>query len=126
MDEGAAVLQDKTNRTADSLELLLLDGSMCNEYSTGGTLVSSGMQQVSSFLAFEKFGKNQSANVAIISVKCIAECLIIQSILEKFNKSTLVLSLSPIVLHRYPDVTSFIPPAKGLADSFLTFVNSLN
>ena len=126
LDEGATVLQEKTNGTADSLELLLLDGSMCNEYSTGGTLVSSGMQQVSSFLAFEKFGKNQSANVAIISVKCIAECLIIQSILEKFNKSTLVLSLSPIVLHRYPDVTSFIPPAKGLADSFLTLVKSLD
>ena len=123
LDEGAAVLQDKTNRTADSLELLLLDGSMCNEYSTGGTLVSSGIQQVSSFLAYEK---SESANVAIISVKCIAECLVIQSVLEKFNKSTLVLSLNPKVLYRYPDVTSFIPPVKGLADSFLTFVKSLN
>ena len=126
LDEGAAVLQEKTNKSSESLELLLVDGSMCNEYSTGGTLVSSGIQQVGSLLAFEKSGKNQSANVAIISVKCIAECLIIQSVLEKFNKSTLVLSLNPIVLHRYPDVTSFIPLAKGLADSFLTLVKSLD
>ena len=79
---GAAVLQEETNGTSDSLELLMLDGSMCNEYSTGGTLVSSGIQQVSSFLAYENSGKNQSANVVIISVKCIAECLIIQSVLE--------------------------------------------
>ena len=86
LDEGAAVLQEKTNGTADSLELLLLDGSMCNEYSTGGTLVSSGIQQVSSFLAY---GKSESANVAIISVKCIAECLIIQSVLEKSLTSRL-------------------------------------
>ena len=48
------------------------------------------------------------------------------SIGKKFNKSTLVLSLNPKVLHRYPDVTSFIPPAKGLADSFLKFVKSLD
>ena len=123
LDERAEVLQEKTNGTSDSLELLLLDGSMCNEYSTGGTLVSSGVQQVSSFLAYEK---SKSANVAIISVKCIAECLIIQSVLEKFNKSILVLSLNPKVLHRYPDVTYFFPPAKGLADSFLTFIKSLD
>ena len=90
LDEGVAALHEKTNGTADSLELLLLDGSMCNEYSTGGTLVPSGIQQVSSFLGFEKSGKNKSAYVAIVSVKCTAECLIIQSVLEKFNKSTLV------------------------------------
>ena len=124
LDEGCAALPERTNGTSDSLELLLLDGSMCNEYSTGGTLVSSGIQQViCSFLAYEK---SESANVAIISVKCITECLIIQSVLEKFNKSTLVLSLNPKVLHRYPDVTSFIPPANGLADSFFTFVKSLD
>ena len=67
----------------------------------GGTLVSSGMQQICSFLAYEK---SESANVAIISDKCIAECLIIKSVLEKFNNSTLVLSLNPKVLHCYPDV----------------------
>ena len=123
LDERAEVLQEKTNETSDSLELLLLDGSMCNEYSTGGTLVPSGVQQVSSFIAYEK---SKSANVAIISVKCIAECLIIQSVLERFNKSILVLSLNPKVLHHYPDVTYFFPPAKGLANSFLTFIKSLD
>ena len=105
-DEGAAALQEETNGTSDSLDLLLLDGSMCNEFSTGGALVSSGIQQLSSFLAIENSGKIRSAKIAIISVKCIAECLIIQSVLEKFNKSTLVLSLNPKVLHHYPDVTS--------------------
>ena len=126
LDEGRAALQEKTNGTSDSLELLLLDGSMCNEYLTGGTLVSSGIQQVSSFLAYENSGKNQSANVAIISVKCITECLIIQSVLEKFNKSTLVLSFNSNVLHDYPDITSFFPPAKKLADAFLTLLKSLD
>ena len=126
LDEGAAALQEETNGTSDSLELLLHNGSMCNEFSTGGTLVSSGIQQLSSFLAIENSGKNRSAKIAIISVKCIAECLIIQSVLEKFNKSTLVLSLNPKVLHHYPDVTFFFPPAKKLAVSFLTFVKSLD
>ena len=88
--------------------------------------MSSGIQQVMSFLTFEKSGKNKSANVAIISVKCITECLIIQSVLEKFNKSTLVLFLNPKVLYNYPEVTAFFPPAIKLADAFLTFVKSLD
>ena len=88
--------------------------------------MSSGMQQVSSFLAFEKSGKNKSANVVIISVKCIAECLIIQSVLEKFNKSTLVLSLNPNILHNYQEVKNIFPPAKELADAFLTLAKSLD
>ena len=126
LDKGATALQEETNGTSDSLDLLLLDGSMCNEYSTGGSLVSSGIQQVSSILAYEKSGKNQLANVAIVSIKCIAECLIIQSVLEKFNKSTLLLSLNPKQLHDYQEVTSFIPPAKELGEAFLTLVKSLD
>ena len=88
--------------------------------------MSSGIQQVSSFLGFEKSGKNKSANVAIISVKCIAECLIIQSVLEKFNKSTLVLSLNPNILSNHPEVISFFPLAKELGDAFFTLVKSLD
>ena len=35
LDEGVAALHEKTNGTSDSLDLLMLNGSMCNEYSTG-------------------------------------------------------------------------------------------
>jgi len=93
-DKRAEVPLEKRKEISNSNGILLIDGSMCDEYSTGGSLVTSGIKQVSPPLAFEKSGKNQSSDVAILSINCITECLILQFVLEKYNKSTIVLSLS--------------------------------
>jgi len=123
LNHGTEQLLEKRNETLVSHDVMLIDGSICNEYSTGGSLVSSGIRQISPLLAF---GKNQSIDVVILSINCIAECLIIQSILEKYVKSTVVLSINSNIFYTYSKFTSFFPPAQKLGNAFIILGKSLN
>ncbi len=108
------------NASSFSLMLQQLDGTHCGELSLGGSILTSGMKLIQKTLT-----PTSLKEVVILSTHCISECLILKSLLSKYQVPTIVMSLLPKLFHKNSDYIILQPPAKTLADTFFVFIKSL-
>ena len=115
------------NRLNPSLQhhLITLDGSECNEISTGGSVLVSGIQKLLPTTSLQdKSEVNETRNIAIVADKCTAESRILKSILEKLNFSVLIVSLEPNYL-KSKEVINFTPSTVQYVNRLFIFLKSL-
>lgn len=116
---------EEVNSSSYHYNELLLDGTNCDELSTGGSVLVSGIQTImnNSLLSY-----TTDPHLAILSYRCITECRILQSTLSKFNDSysAIILSINPRVYKTIDKVISLVPPGKSLADALFVLLKSLS
>ena len=106
--------------------LLPLDGAECDQFSTGGSAMVSGIvQALQTIRNNDALKKNTPSHIAIVSTCCIRECLILQSVIQRHNVSAVVLSLKPSVYNSPLEVVPFMPPTITLADALFVWSRSL-
>ena len=106
--------------------LLPLDGAECDQFSTGGSAMISGIvQALQTIRNNDALKENTPSHIAIVSTCCIRECLILQSVIQRHNVSAVVLSLKPSVYNSPLEVVPFMPPTITLADALFVWSRSL-
>ena len=106
-------------------ELLQLNGINCNEFSMGGSVMVSGIQQALRILrATELANQTKSLHVIIVTTRCIRECL---SFIQRYDITTTMLSVTPRAHDRLLDDIIYLTlPTLFLIDAFLVLSRSLH
>ena len=74
--------------------LLQLDGTECDEFSTAGSAIVSGIvQALQTILNNEVLRGNAPLHIAVVSSHCIRQCLILQSVVQRQKVIAVVLSV---------------------------------
>lgn len=114
-----------------TLNVRLLDGRQCEEYSTHGSVLLSGVKILTEFL-MKMPSQNVKEQFTIITTKCIRESLILRSIFnsaipDKIRSLSLpILSLSGAVpFNADQGVLYLTPPDSILAETFYILCQSL-
>ena len=109
------------------IELLHLDGTDCNKFSNGGSLLASGIEQASLILQnYDDKDQVKSLHLAIVSTRSLRECLILHSVIQRYhNLSVAMLSVSPRVYDRFQEVVQFMPPSTLLINALFILSKSL-
>ena len=109
------------------IELLHLDGTDCNEFTTGGNLLASGIEQASVILQnYDDKNQVNSLHLAIVSTRCLRECLILHSVIQRYhNVSVATLSVSATVHDIFQKVVHLMPPSTLLINALFILSKSL-
>ena len=109
------------------IELLHLDGTDCNKFTTGGSLLASGIEQASLILQnYDDKSQFNSLHLAIVSTRCLRGCLILHSVIQRYhNVSVAMLSVSPTVYDRFQEVVHFMPSSTLLINALFILSKSL-
>ena len=116
------------SRLQEYIEISLLDGTDCTEFSIRGSVLISGVYEITRILGTDPASSQLDPRyVAIISTKCIQESVILHSLIQRqANVSAALLSLSPIATAIVPEVIHFIPPSTFLIDALIVLSRSLS
>ncbi len=115
--------------TLEPVNLLQLDATNCNEFSTGGSVIVSGIERLAPYLYHcesESIERNVSFHFALVSSRCIRECLMLQSILKQCHKDVLTVSIDITKTTKVHQALHFVPIFNNVIDQFLTLYKSLN
>ena len=96
MKEAFPLSYSFNNSQQAQYDLLQLDGSQCNEFTSGGSVIVSGIMQATQLLNQSNALRKASLHIAIISTNCIKECLILNSVLQRhYDVNAVVISMTP-------------------------------
>ena len=95
--------------TMTNYNLLQLDGTECDQFSTGGSsIVSVIVQALQTIHNNEALRGNAPLHIAVVSSHCIRQCLILQSVVQRQNVIAVVLSVR--FYNNSLEVVPFMPP----------------
>ena len=114
------------NSSEPTTRVLPLDGKDCLSFSTGGSLLVSGVKWISEVVQrYNQAGSLASLQVVILSSECLKESLILESVLQMYHISSLVVYTSLAVETNTTGVVFLRPSSKVMIDAIFALSRSL-
>ncbi len=110
------------------LQLSLLNTTDCNEYSTSGSTLLSGVQEITQTILRNESSHIQSKldSVVLVTNKCIKETVMIYSLIQRLiDVPSLVISVVPVNSY-IPEVMQLVPSTLCILKAYISLFQTLN